>query len=63
MHARPMSLCAGLTLKVYYAGRLSLRVVMKKQMRMNRRSSVVGYGFMRTVAHALFRVRPFVLCG
>lgn len=48
---------------VFHARRLSLGVMVRGQVRMGRGRFMVGYGFMRTLAHAVFRFRPFVVGG
>lgn len=48
---------------VHHARHLSLGIIVRTQMRMGQGRCMIGYGFMRTVAHALFRVRPFVIGG
>ena len=48
---------------VFHARRLSLGVMVRKQVRMGRGRFMVGYGFVRTLAHAVFRFRPFVVGG
>lgn len=49
--------------RVFHIRRLSLGVIVRKQVRMGRGRFMVGYGFMRTLAHAVFRFRPFVVGG
>lgn len=49
--------------RVYHARRLSPRMMVKKQIRAGRGRCMIGYGFARTVAHAVFRFRPFVVGG
>lgn len=48
---------------VFHARLLSLGVIVRKQIRMGRGRFMVGYGFMRTLAHTVFRFRPFVIGG
>jgi glycosyltransferase involved in cell wall biosynthesis len=48
---------------VFHARLLSLGVIVRKQIRMGRGRFMVGYGFMRTLAHSVFRFRPLVIGG
>ncbi|RLI44517.1 hypothetical protein DRO69_07230 [Candidatus Bathyarchaeota archaeon] len=49
--------------KVYHARHMSLESMVNGQIRMGRGRYMVGYGFMRTMGHAIFRFRPFILGG
>jgi len=51
------------TEKVYHLRHLSLKTMVRGQIRMGRGRYMVGYGFMKTVGHAIFRFRPFLLGG
>lgn len=48
---------------VFHARRLSFGIIVRKQVRMGRGRFMIGYGFTRTLAHAVLRFRPFVLGG
>ena len=49
--------------KVYHIRHLSLKIMVRGQIRMGRGRYMVGYSFMKTVGHAMFRFRPFLLGG
>lgn len=49
--------------KVYHARHLFLKTMVRGQIRMGQGRYMVGYSFMRTVGHAIFRFRPFLLGG
>lgn len=49
--------------KVFHARRVSPWMLMRRQVRMGQGRFMIGYGFVRTVAHAVFRVRPLVVGG
>ena len=49
--------------KVYHARHLFLKTIVRRQIRMGQGRYMVGYSFMRTVGHAVFRFRPFLLGG
>jgi glycosyltransferase involved in cell wall biosynthesis len=50
-------------LRGYHMRHISLKSVVNGQIRMGRGRYMIGYGFMRTMGHALFRFRPFVVGG
>lgn len=49
--------------RVFHLRRVSPGMMIRRQVRMGQGRFMVGYGFVRTVAHAVFRVRPFVVGG
>jgi glycosyltransferase involved in cell wall biosynthesis len=51
------------TIKAYHIRHLSLRKAIRGQIRMGQGRYMVGYSFMRTLAHSVFRLRPLVVGG
>lgn len=51
------------SVKVYHIRHISLKSMVKGQIRMGRGRYMIGYSFMKTVGHAIFRFRPFLLGG
>jgi len=51
------------TVKVYHVRSLSLKTMVRGQIRMGRGRYMVGYSFMKTMGHAIVRFRPFLLGG
>lgn len=51
------------SVKVFHLRRVSPGMMVRRQVRMGQGRFMIGYGFVRTVAHAVFRVRPLVVGG
>ena len=51
------------SVKVFHHQKMTLRYIISKQLRSGRARRMIKYGFLRTVAHAIFRLRPFVVVG
>ena len=49
--------------RVSHLRRVSPGMLIRRQVRMGQGRFMIGYGFGRTVGHAVFRVRPFVVGG
>jgi len=49
--------------RVFHLRRVSPGMMIRRQVRMGQGRFMIGYGFLRTVAHAVFRARPFVVGG
>ena len=49
--------------RVFHLRRVSPVMIIRRQVRMGQGRFMIGYGFLRTVAHAVFRARPFVVGG
>jgi glycosyltransferase involved in cell wall biosynthesis len=49
--------------RVYHVRHMSLRKIVDGQIESGRGRYALGLGLMRTLGHALFRFRPFVVCG
>lgn len=53
----------GASVKVYHIRRVSFRGAVSGQINRGRARYVLGISLIRTVGHALFRLRPFTVCG
>lgn len=51
------------SVKVYHARHESLGSIVSRQIRIGRGRYMIGVSLLRTVAHSIFRLRPFVIAG
>jgi cellulose synthase/poly-beta-1,6-N-acetylglucosamine synthase-like glycosyltransferase len=50
-------------IKVYHMRRETWNSIVKKQIRAGQSRRMIRYGLLKTLAHAVFRLRPFVIAG
>jgi GT2 family glycosyltransferase len=51
------------SVKVFHLQKMTLKYIITRQLRNGRARRIIKYGFLRTLAHAIFRLRPLVLVG
>jgi glycosyltransferase involved in cell wall biosynthesis len=51
------------TVKGYHMRRITFRTIVRGQINSGRGRYVLGISLTRTIGHAIFRLRPFVVCG